>query len=111
MSSAVTVLACCLGSSSLDLKQADSSANTISYGQEKTVLQADVNIPGHDKSRTLLTGQLTLHLLRCWRKFTVLVLVVLQCTQLLTQCLPQILLCPQTEAAADMSWAGAAGVV
>ena len=38
MSAAVTVLACCLGSSSSDLKQADSSADIISYGQEKTVL-------------------------------------------------------------------------
>ncbi len=111
MSSVVTVLACCLGSSSLDLKQAVSSANTVCYGQEKTVLQADVNIPGHDKSRTLLTGQLIMHLLRCWRKFTVFSLVVLQCTQLLTQCLPQILLWSHSEAAADVSWAGAAGVV
>ncbi len=97
----------------MDLKQADSSANTISCGQEKTVLQVDVNIPGHDKSRTLLTGQLTLHLFIYWRKFTVLALVVLQRTQLLEiwprNC--QILPCPQTEAAADMSWAGAAGVV
>ena len=107
----MTVLACCLGSSSLDLKQARGSPNTLSFGQEKTVLQANVNIPGHDKSRTLLTGQLALHLLRCWRKFTALALVVLQCTPILTQCLSQILLCPQAEAAADMSWAGAAGVV
>ncbi len=77
----MTVLICCLGCGSLDLKQACSSANNISYGQEKTVLQADVNIPGHDKSRTLLTGRLSLHLVRRWRKLTVLAFVVLRCTQ------------------------------